>query len=332
MNSKKKKKMINSVASSLLNGRNIKYHFLFAICNVLLRFWYLAYKQKTCKGYKDDYEERSILFYSGKRKRPCPVLASIHCHAIRRNRRYSSHLRWRVILCWWKKRIVSHRLLGAVWQTWLDLLSCENKSLTSESVDKLTTALSQSSAWSNIARFYSYIQPHICKRRRKKNERMNVCRPRFIFLLFVFPVQYTLICIYRRHRFRDKWTASFFFLHSFSFVRYVNIIRMQKVINQLFEDGWAACFFLLWKCSLPDITSTTTKKIQTKFQTTGESCVNISKNQNIECERIECRMTIIVHVKGFISSNTISNTKYPSITEEKPNKKKYCQSTLCTTS
>lgn len=71
------KKMINSVASSLFNDRNIKYHFLFARCNVLLRFFYLTSKQKTLKDNKDDYDGSSILFYSGNEKRPCSALAFI---------------------------------------------------------------------------------------------------------------------------------------------------------------------------------------------------------------------------------------------------------------
>lgn len=58
-------KMMNIVTSSSLNGRNIKYQFMFAICNVLL-FRYLAYKQKTFKDKKDGYEGSSIRFYSVK--------------------------------------------------------------------------------------------------------------------------------------------------------------------------------------------------------------------------------------------------------------------------
>lgn len=54
---------MNIVTSSLLNGRNIKYHFMFARCNVL-PFFDEAYKQKIFKDKKDGYDGSHILFFN----------------------------------------------------------------------------------------------------------------------------------------------------------------------------------------------------------------------------------------------------------------------------
>jgi hypothetical protein len=62
--------MMNIVTSSLLSGRNIKYHFMFAICNVL-PFCYETFKQKIFKDKKDDYEGSNILFSDKKKSLSC---------------------------------------------------------------------------------------------------------------------------------------------------------------------------------------------------------------------------------------------------------------------
>ncbi len=177
-------------------------------------------------------------------------------------------------------------------------------------------------------------------------KRMNVCRPRFIFPLFllfnIFVYAYSLTLY-----FCDKWTASLspsFSLYVFRkkkkainqlfivdivvlSVLFVWCIYIHKMVNQL-ELIFFSCFDPdhisndLWKGSLPYITCTTTKKISTKFQKAHENSIYISKNKNIKCKPIQSWITIIIYINRSSCLNTLSSSKYPKIANKKPNKKK----------